>query len=172
MFQSSFAKTLLLLQLILPFTLSEAFYKYNKPIIGGKETSISEYPHQVSLRHTRNGEHFCSGAILSERWILSAAQCTQGSKSFPEKVYIVVGTANITSGGQRYNLDKIVNHPNFTWVKRQNDISLLRTEQPLRIENYAVFPIKFPSFKTDYVIENGIGLTEVTISGWGSFQVG
>lgn len=32
-------------------------------------------PYQVSLRHKALDKHFCSGAILSEDWIVTVARC-------------------------------------------------------------------------------------------------
>lgn len=173
MLKVSFAKRLLQMQLIVLIVSAHKTtqHTYSKRILNGKEASISHYPHQVSLKLTENNGHLCGGAILSELWILTVAQCTQGPKSIPKNVYIVVGSSNLTSGGLRYNIEKIVNHPQFNWTKRENDISMLKTDRPLRILNGAIFPIDFPSFKTNYLIENGIGVTSVILSGWGIFQV-
>lgn len=146
-------------------------HKRQKRIVHGVETTISEFPYQVSLRFTDSRKHFCGGAILSDRWIVTAAQCTQGSKSSPHNIFVVVGATNRTNDGHRYNLEKVVNHPHFIWAKRENDISMLKTNGPLKLEANSVFPVDLPSFKLDYIIANGIELTSVVLSGWGSFHV-
>lgn len=44
-------------------------------IVGGFETSIEENPWQVSLRYYSS--HRCGGSIIGERWVLTAAHCTE-----------------------------------------------------------------------------------------------
>lgn len=167
---SRFFESIIFLQILCSISTSEAYHRH-KRIIDGEATQINYYPHQVSLRMVQNDRHYCGGAVISENWILSAGQCTQGEKSSIENIYIVAGATNITSGGQRFDLDLIVTHPNFNWAKRENDISMLRTQQPMPLIDNRIFPIALPSYATDYKMENNIGLTYVTISGWGVFDV-
>ncbi|KTG37496.1 hypothetical protein cypCar_00000471, partial [Cyprinus carpio] len=42
-------------------------------IVGGVDTEIEHWPWQVSLQW--NYQHVCGGALLSRRWIISAAHC-------------------------------------------------------------------------------------------------
>lgn len=42
-------------------------------IVGGNETTIEEYPWQVSLQESAG--HFCGGSIIEREWILTAAHC-------------------------------------------------------------------------------------------------
>lgn len=137
----------------------------------GNEASMKQFPHQVSLRLTQDSKHFCGGAILSDHWIVTAAQCTQGPKSTPENIFIVAGLTYISNKGVTYELEKVINHPGFDWDKRQNDISMLKTNRQIQLLDNSVFPINLPSFKIDYEIEQGIGLIPVIISGWGTIHV-
>lgn len=172
MWREKLLQILLIIQLISSlFSAADVHLKRQKRIVHGIETSIEEFPHQVSLRLVTTSKHFCGGAILSDMWIATAAQCTQGSKSSPENIFVIVGATNITQKNIHYDLEKVVNHPNFNWAKRQNDIALLKTDRPMLLSDRFVFPIDLPTFKTDYYIENGIGLTYVTLSGWGSVYV-
>lgn len=167
---NSLIKILVLIQLVGLLAATFVPRSRNKRIANGIQTSISSFPYQVSLRLTETSKHFCGGAILTNQWIVTAGQCTQGSQSSVKNVYVVVGATNITAGGLRCDLEKIVNHPEFNWDKRRNDISMLKTNQPMLFE-FSIFPVNLPSFKTDYIIENGIGLTTVTLTGWGSTKV-
>lgn len=44
------------------------------------DANISDFPYQVSLR--RGGSHFCSAAILSNEWIVTAASCIMRTPPF------------------------------------------------------------------------------------------
>lgn len=168
---NSFIKVLVLIQLIGLLAATFVPHSRNKRIANGIQESTSSFPYQVSLRFTENSKHFCGGAILTNQWIVTAGQCTQGSQSSVKNIYVVVGATNITAGGLHCDLEKIVNHPEFNWEKRRNDISMLKTKQPMQMGESSIFPVSLPSFKTDYIIENGIGLTSVTLTGWGSAKV-
>lgn len=168
-----FLNLLLLIQIIVVLATAGQHtpHRRQKRIVHGIATTINEFPYQVSLRFTESRKHFCGGAILSDRWILTAAQCTQGSKSLPHNIFVIVGATNLTNDGRRYDLEKIVNHPHFIWAKRQNDISMLKTKEPLQLIVTSVFPVDLPSFKLNYIIANGIGLTSAVLSGWGHSHV-
>ena len=44
-------------------------------IVGGQETEVHEYPWQVYLEV---GRSMCGGSIISDKYILTAAHCTEG----------------------------------------------------------------------------------------------
>lgn len=165
MLRKTLVNILLLVQLI------GAFGVIIKPRQFSHGTVARRFPHQVSLRSKENSKHFCGGAILSERWILTAAQCTQGPYSSPKNVYIVAGAPILSNSGLSYDLDKIVNHQEFNWEKRENDISMMRTARSLNILDITIFPINLPSFKMNYQIEHNNGLTPVILSGWDTIHV-
>jgi hypothetical protein len=47
----------------------------NRRIVGGNETSIEAVPHQIALLYI--GFHRCGGSILSCKYVLTAAHCTE-----------------------------------------------------------------------------------------------
>lgn len=42
-------------------------------IVGGVDTEMGEYPFMVSLM--RRGRHFCGAAIVSDKFLMTAAHC-------------------------------------------------------------------------------------------------
>lgn len=49
------------------------FFVDHNRVISGEDAKPNQFPHQVSLQV--NWNHICGGAILSEKWILTAAHC-------------------------------------------------------------------------------------------------
>lgn len=95
--------------------------------------------------------------MISQRWIVSAAHCTQGYASY--QIFIVLGTISRTTGGTRYNVLNIVDHPDYDNPPRNNDISLLQT-----IENVAFTRTIAPAELEASTVGGGVF---VVASGWG-----
>lgn len=125
-----------------------------------------QFKYQVSVRN-QNNEHLCSGTIINENWILTAAQCVQGANSKATNLIAVVGSHKINAtNGQNHSIEMVVSHQGFNWTTRENDIALIRTHTSMKLDYFSVFPAAMPTFLTNHKIENGIGLTKVTQSGW------
>lgn len=45
-------------------------------VVGGEETSILDHPYQASIQYF--GYHYCGAAVISERFVVSAAHCVSG----------------------------------------------------------------------------------------------
>lgn len=147
------------------------FVGYNDAILGAQKADPGQFRYQVSIQSV-DGDHLCSGAVLNENWIVTVAQCLRKFGSDVQNLRIVVGTNNIRSkSGSSYEIEKVVIHPDFEPSRYQNDIALIQTKYQIKIEHFGVFPVDYPSYSEDYKIENGIGLFEVTLSGWGPVEV-
>ncbi|XP_011313078.1 tryptase delta-like [Fopius arisanus] len=44
-------------------------------VVGGKAAPDHKYPYQVSVRAGNPLQHLCSGSIIHEKWVLTAAHC-------------------------------------------------------------------------------------------------
>ncbi|CAF4882573.1 unnamed protein product [Pieris macdunnoughi] len=100
-------------------------------VVGGKDAPDGALPYQVSLqRSDQDNFAFCGGAIIADRWILTAAHCLQGVSA--KDLRVLAGTNSKRSGGIRYKVDKIINHEKYTARPNVNDIALLRTTENIK----------------------------------------
>ena len=100
-------------------------------IVGGEKAAPGEFPWQVALLDGSVGNtfdaQFCGGALIDERWVVTAAHCVfDGRVEPPSAVDILVGTTSLKSGGTRLDVDTIVVHPRYDERTSENDIALLR----------------------------------------------
>ncbi len=107
--------------------------------VGGEKAAPGEFPWQVALLDGSVGNtfdaQFCGGALISERWVATAAHCVfDGRVEPPSAVDILVGTISLKSGGVRIDVDTIVVHPRYDERTSENDIALLRLVEPVDVE--------------------------------------
>lgn len=136
-------------------------------IIGGRTAKPGQFPHQVLVRFLDEDETFntvCGGSIISDRWIVSAARCTEVYYSRPTEWEVVLGAHRSSDDGQKYNLSRIVIHPEFVYANYAiNDISLLQTVRTIQF-NELVQPIPIRKQFLD-------GGAKSIVTGWGYVKV-
>ncbi|XP_059107367.1 coagulation factor IX isoform X2 [Peromyscus eremicus] len=131
-------------------------------IVGGENAKPGQIPWQVIL----NGEieAFCGGAIINEKWIVTAAHCLKPG----DKIEVVAGEYNIDEKEeteQRRNVIRTIphHHYNATINKYSHDIALLELDKPLILNSY-VTPICVANREyTNIFLKFGSGY----VSGWG-----
>nr|AAT81423.1 chymotrypsin precursor MDP1C [Mayetiola destructor] len=150
--------TALLLVLLVGCALARSAVDIGR-VIGGENAEKGQFPHQISMRNRFSNSHFCGGSIISKRFILTAAHCTQGQNANPKNVYAIVGALHRLSGGIKMALSEIIAHQEYNYRTIENDISLLQTVDDI-VYSELVQPIALPT-------EIPPGALSVTISGWG-----
>uniref|UniRef100_A0A8D2IMF4 Peptidase S1 domain-containing protein n=1 Tax=Varanus komodoensis TaxID=61221 RepID=A0A8D2IMF4_VARKO len=139
-----------------------------KPILvlrvaGGKNVRRGEWPWQVSLQY--KGRHICSGTLIDERWILTAAHCFFKKRICPEDCQVVLGqvklTAEMRTGVDR-KISKVILHEGYKEGSVQSDIALAHLDKPVSYSG-DISPICLPY--SDHQFAFG---TQCWLSGWGN----
>ncbi|XP_045487738.1 chymotrypsin-1-like [Pieris rapae] len=114
-------------------------------------------PHQVALK-LKDGWTFCGGAVISDRWILTAAHCVKSLK--PSEFSAVVGTLSRTKGGTKYAISKVIANKDHNKPKRfENDIAVISTKEAIKFNEH-VKALPLP----DKDVTSGLSCI---LSGWG-----
>lgn len=120
---------------IIPFASRMSIDENTARGIDEKYAEIGDFSHQVLLLDIYNN-YVCAGALISDRWSLSAAACSNRS---PAK--IVVGGFTLRDGDV-YFCDKIITHDQFDLSTLANDIALFRSNREIQLNQFAQ-PIPF-----------------------------
>jgi secreted trypsin-like serine protease len=98
-------------------------------IVGGAPSAQGSRPWQVSLYAASLGPekgHFCGGSLIAADWVLTAAHCVNDPDL---KKYggfqVLAGTQDLTTGGTRYAVDKVIAHEAYSRKQHANDIALV-----------------------------------------------
>uniref|UniRef100_A0A1I8Q8W9 Peptidase S1 domain-containing protein n=1 Tax=Stomoxys calcitrans TaxID=35570 RepID=A0A1I8Q8W9_STOCA len=135
-------------------------------ITNGELAKPGQFPYQVglSLVYGKDGG-WCGGTLISDRWILTAAHCTDGA----DGVTVYLGAIDIKNdnekGQQRVYVSKenIVVHPKWDLESVSNDISMIML--PVAVEfNDRIQPATLPKKNDHYSTYEG---EKVWASGWG-----
>ncbi|XP_037942697.1 chymotrypsin-2-like [Teleopsis dalmanni] len=103
-------------------------------IVGGQDAAADIAPYQISLQ-TLKGRHFCGGAIIDKRWIITASHCLIGQKA--ENVKVLTGTHNLLNNTSKYYYpDRIVTHCNYNSPAYANDIALLHLNDSIEYDEH------------------------------------
>lgn len=131
-------------------------------VVGGQKAEEGQFPYMVALRPSFSPfVHGCGAFIITSRWIGSVAHCMLNPIAHLLTL-AVVGTTRTSAGGTVYRFAYWINHPNYVYYERQNDIGVGRTRSEI-IFTPLVQPIPLGS---DFI---GAGV-KATISGWGTLD--
>lgn len=78
-------------------------------IVEGTEVEGSDFPFMVTLLDASVDNNadafFCGGTLISGFWVLTAGHCVFGAET--SDLEVLVGTGNLSSGGERIGVDRI-----------------------------------------------------------------
>ncbi|XP_077290816.1 uncharacterized protein LOC143914464 isoform X2 [Arctopsyche grandis] len=106
-------------------------------IVGGISTKPDEFPHQALLGYDNDYrseiDWFCGGSLISELWVMAAAQCLNPISGNMVK-YVRLGGEDMDKHTPEFlfNVIERVVHPNYTSRFIYNDIGLIKLDKTIK----------------------------------------
>jgi len=149
-------------------------YDWYSKIVGGWDSFIGMMPWQVAILFggTELYRQGCGGSIVGDKYVITAAHCTDGASPSYLKVRVgdtILGTEYEVSAASQMTVGvcEIIQHPGFSWSTLSNDISILRLCDTLDLHQYPnIKPACLPSY--GHLEYSGPSI----VSGWGTVYSG
>jgi hypothetical protein len=148
-------------------------------IIGGALADSAAYPFMAAVGFLEEGSfgQFCGGALISDRWVVTAAHCTEG---IDFEVGVLLGTSDVTDGSgvvARVRATHI--HPSWvpssdeakepTGVSAGHDIALWELDAPVDLAGNGLATIDLMDPAREELDAPG---ALATVIGWGVSDLG
>ncbi|MCA3574798.1 MAG: trypsin-like serine protease [Aestuariivirga sp.] len=132
-------------------------------IVGGQNADPTAHPFQVGLLAKRIRDNFraqfCGGTLVAERYVVTAAHCSDDIRNPSRQVQVLVGTQRLDGSGQRINVKSIFIHPGWNAAAGfDNDVAVWELATP-------VSGIAFASLAS---IAPTVAATPLRVTGWGT----
>lgn len=137
-------------------------------INGGQEGKIEEFPFVASLRElgdTNQYKHLCGAVIISEKYLLSAAQCFYSQQESWFGITVGSNKKNDETAAV-HGIKRILVHENYDpfTAPFKHDIALIELNQPLKFnERIKAIPINGTFFE-DHIDAVTLGFGGVYVS--------
>ncbi|CAG7815974.1 unnamed protein product [Allacma fusca] len=118
-------------------------------IVGGRDALPFEFPHVIALGWGANEtdlKFHCTGSLISENYVLTAAHCITSPKGEPS--FALIGDIALTpdkAGDYRQivRIEKSIVHPNYKPPLTYGDIALVKLSQEMPLSQY-LLPVCLP----------------------------
>uniref|UniRef100_T1GQQ3 Phenoloxidase-activating factor 2 n=1 Tax=Megaselia scalaris TaxID=36166 RepID=T1GQQ3_MEGSC len=132
-------------------------------IIGARAVDPEEWPWMVAITRKGHPAAWCGGSLITDRHILTAAHCIDKFK--PKDLIVRLGEYNFKQLNETrfrdFNISAMVHHVDYDPSTYENDIALMRIEQPALFNSY-IWPVCMPPLGE--IWHNYTGF----ITGWGT----
>ncbi|QES02365.1 MULTISPECIES: serine protease [Streptomyces] len=141
-------------------------------VVGGQEARPHQYPFMAGLVDVLERRVMCGGALIGDRYVLTAAHCLTGSYSSPSRVGVLLGDHDLTTGSDSPHAvlappARFFPHPEYDPETQRNDIALVELAAPVAL-NRDVRPIGLPT----PAAPGGSEPARVEAPGWGTTSFG
>jgi len=129
-------------------------------IISGKPAAPGQLPWQVAIFfRIGSSTYFCGGALICDRWVLTAAHCVKDANQFTLYLGFVNQSQATEPGRVVLETTEAYAHENYNSFTLNHDIALIKLRQKVNFTG-RIQPIRLGS---DYT---GVNIN-LTVSGWG-----
>jgi hypothetical protein len=149
---------------------SPAYAQFGRPILGGTQTHVGDFPSVVVIE---TGQDLCTGTLLTRDWVLTAAHCVTPGVVLPggtqaqltASIRVHFGTVNLSqSAGTIVTASDSIPDPVFDInALGQGDSGLIKLSTP--VTNVTPVPINLDA------TESPVGISVVQV-GFGATQAG
>jgi hypothetical protein len=134
-------------------------------IIGGSDAGDMTYPFMASVGNVYGDDyyHFCGGALISDRFVLTAAHCSVDTD--PGDVQVLLGSNSTEEGGQRFSVRSITVHPDWDdSISNGHDMALWELSERVDLVGLGLYTVDMLGGETQ---ELAAPSTLATTIGWG-----
>uniref|UniRef100_A0A182QFZ0 Peptidase S1 domain-containing protein n=1 Tax=Anopheles farauti TaxID=69004 RepID=A0A182QFZ0_9DIPT len=130
-------------------------------ISDGVVATGTQFPWAVGVLISGSSSHsFCSGVLISPRFVLTAAVCISGSNTLT----VLLGASDMTRVEEFIGVTNILSHPNYSSFFNRDDIAILTLSNPAPIRD-TIRPIDLPRWSD---VSNNFNNWAATTAGWGN----